>query len=378
MKGKKMRANRREFLKNVGAAGLGAAVWLKGTTGTEIPQIKLSEFNYTFKTFREDEIIKIGMIGTIGHTPMILDDLAKVKNVKLVAYANHNNLMKRLPKETKLYDTYEEMLDNEQIDVAGIFMPLYMNAQVSMAVAKRKIHVITEKPVATTLKDLKILMETVIGNKVRLTTLLGMRLSPPFQVIHNAVTEGKIGEPILMTAQKSYKFGTSRPDFFKKKEMYGGTIPWIGIHAIDYVHFTTGLHFNSVAAFQGNKNHPDYPGCEDYAGVLLTMSNNGITLINIDYLRPETAPSHGDDRLRIIGTEGVIEIKDLGTRVELITASAKPVDIPLPEEKSFLADFIAELRGAGKHVLSPEEPFEMSRVALVAHQSAIQGSVIKL
>jgi hypothetical protein len=108
------------------------------------------------------------------------------------------------------------------------------------------------------------------------------------------------------------------------------------------------------------------------------LSNNGTALINIDYLRPETAPTHGDDRLRIIGSEGVIEIKDLGERVELITSSSKPVNLPLTEGKSLMGDFISELRGEGKHILLPEEPFEMTRVALIAHQSANQKRIVKL
>ena len=101
-------------------------------------------------------------------------------------------------------------------------------------------------------------------------------------------------------------------------------------------------------------------------------------LINLDYLRPETAPTHGDDRLRVAGPEGVLEIKDQGKRVELISSSQKPFDIYLPEEKSFFADFVQELRGEGKHILSPREPFEMTRVALIAHQSARENSVITL
>ena len=270
------------------------------------------------------------------------------------------------------------MLDREELDIVGVCMPYYLNATASVAVAKKKIHVITEKPIATTLEDLEKLIDAVVGNRVRLTTLLSMRLDPHYQAIHDAIAAGMIGEPILATAQKSYKFGESRPDFYKKIETYGGTIPWIGIHTIDYIHFTTQLDYTRVAAFQGNKDHPDYPGFQDHAGILFTMSNGGTALINLDYLRPETALSHGDDRLRVIGSEGVLEIKDSGKRVELISSSHKPHDITLPERKSFFADFVSELRGQGSHVLSPEEPFEMTRVALLAHQSAEQNRVIKL
>ena len=370
--------NRRGFIKRFGAAGLGTLALFDKMATAEVERIKSSQFNYKWKTFRSNEVLKIGMIGTDGHTGTIIGNLSKVKGVKLAAYANHNKRVSRLPKETRLYDNYEEMLEKEELDIVGVCLPYYMNARASIEAAKKKIHIITEKPVATTLTDLKMLLKTVIENKVRLTTLLDMRFSPPYQAIHKAVAEGKIGEPILVTAQKSYKFGASRPDFYKKKETYGGTIPWVGIHAIDYIHYTTGLNFSEVTAFQGNKDHPDYPGFEDYAGVLLRMSNEGTAMINIDYLRPETAPTHGDDRLRIIGSEGVIEIKDSGKRVELISSSTKPVNIALLEGRSLFADFVAELRGQGKHILSPEEPFEMTRVALLAHQSANQHRIIML
>ncbi len=370
--------NRRNFLKNFGVASLGTLALFNESENAESGPIRSSYFSYRFKTFSPNDIIKVGMIGTVGHTGTILNDLPKVRGTKLAAYSNHNNRKLRNAEGIRRYDEYEEMLEKEELDVVGVCLPYYQNATASIAVAKKKIHIITEKPVATNMKDFNALLDAVIKNKVRLTALLGMRLAPPYQAIYKAVKEGKIGEPILATAQKSYKFGKSRPEFYKVSETYGGTIPWVGIHCIDYIHYTTNLNFTEVLAFQGNKDHPDYQGFEDYAGILLRMSNGGTAMINIDYLRPETAPTHGDDRLRISGSEGVIETKDLGARVELITSSEKPYNVPLPEGKSFFADFIAELRGEGEHILTPEEPFEMTRVGLLAHQAAVQNKTIKL
>jgi len=370
--------NRRNCLMNFGAAGLGAFALNSESVHAETMQIKSSNFDYTFRTFNRNEAIKVGMIGTVGHTSTILNDLPNMKNIKLVAYAHYDNPNLKIPGNVRKYNEFEEMLEKEELDLVGVCMPYYLNATASIAAAKKKIHIITEKQIATNIDDLKTLLKIVVANKVRLTTLLSMRMDSQYQAIHKTVAEGGIGEPILATAQKSYKFGKKRPDFYKKIETYGGTIPWAGIHAIDYVHFTTMQDYTRVMAFQGNKDHFDYPGFQDYAGVLLQMSNGGTAMVNIDYLRPETAPTHGDDRLRIIGSEGVLEIKDSGKRVELISSSQKPFDIPLPERKSFFADFIAELRGEGKHILSPEEPFEITRVALLAHQSANQKKIIDL
>ncbi|MBN1292874.1 MAG: Gfo/Idh/MocA family oxidoreductase [Candidatus Latescibacteria bacterium] len=370
--------NRRKYLKHLGVIGFGTIAMTNTTANTDAAPITSAEFDYRFKTFGATEEIRIGMIGTTGHTSTILGELNEVNNVKLVTYSNCENSNIKLPENVRIYKEYEEMLDKEDIDVVGVCMPYYLNATASVAVAEKKIHVITEKPVAITMADLKKLLAAVKKNKVRLTTLLSMRLDPQYQAIHNAVAEGKIGEPILATAQKSYRFGESRPEFYKKIETYGGTIPWIGIHTLDYIHYTTQLDYTRVVAFQGNKDHPDYPGFQDYAGMLLEMNNGGTAMVNLDYLRPETAPTHGDDRLRIVGSEGVVEIKDLGERVELITSTQGLYDIELPARKSFFADFISELRGQGKHVLSPEEPFEMTRVSLLAHQSAVNNTIINL
>ncbi|MHB9028917.1 MAG: Gfo/Idh/MocA family protein [Candidatus Latescibacterota bacterium] len=368
--------SRRNCLNAFGAAGAGMFGSLASPAEAAVKRVDRAQFDYRFRTFEDSEIIRLGMIGVDGHTDMILRDLPALKNVRLAAYANRSGGA-ALPKEVKVYRTYEEMLDREELDIVGICLPYYQNAEAAMAAARKGLHVVMEKPVATTLADFEALKSTVVQRKVRLTALLGMRLDPPYRAIRESIGKGRIGEPVLATAQKSYKFGKSRPDFYRSKEQYGGTIPWVGIHAIDYIHHTTGLDYTRVAAFQGNRCHRDYPGVEDHAGILFELSNGGNALLNLDFLRPESAPTHGDDRLRVIGSEGVLEIGDGGKRVELIMSSGVR-DITLPEAKPFFADFVAELRGEGEHILSPEEPFEMTRVSLLARDSAEQKRIFDL
>ena len=376
--------SRRKCFMQLGAASLGSVALMNPPVQAQSNRIDSSLFGYRFKTFGPNDVIRIGMIGTGGNTGRIgrlttlIEDVSKIKNVKLVACSNYDDPNLKLPSDIKLYKEYMEMLDKEHIDIVVIFLPYYRNAETSIAVAQRGIHIISDKPIATTLDDLNRLLKTVISNRVRLTVLISMRLEPPYQAIHTAIAEGKIGEPILASAQKTYKFGASRPDFYKIPEMYGGTIPWIGIYFVDCIHYTTNLDYTEVVAFQGNKAHPDYPGCQDYAGAMFTTNNGGTAMVNMDFLRPATAPSHGDDRLRVIGSDGVIEIKDLAQRVELISSKTKPVDLQLPEAVPYLADFIKELRGQGTHIIRPEEPFEMTRAALLANQSSEQKRVIKL
>jgi len=329
--------------------------------------------------------MRVGLIGTEGHTGFVLDGILDVEGAELAACArgHADDTLDRVRRHaaftgsTRVFDDYGDMLDTVDLDIVGVCRPYHLNAAASMAVARAGRHIVSEKPVATTLADLDALEEAVELAGVRLTAMLGMRLEPPFAAARKAVADGLIGEPILATAQKSYRFGT-RPDFYRDRQTYGGSIPWVAIHAVDYTRWAAGLEYTQVAALHGNLAHPAYPGCEDQGGILFRFANGGTAMVNMDYLRPAAAPSHGDDRLRIAGSEGVVEVVDLATRTELIRADEGPRDLPLPAGPSFLADLVGELQGGKQHVVGPDEAVRVTRVCLKAREAADTGRVVDL
>ncbi len=330
--------------------------------------------------------VRVGLIGTDGHTGVILGSIPQLPDVELTAFAKSlpeddvANLKraKAFSDKTRIYDHFEQMLEKEELDVVGVCLPYYRNAQASIAAARRGVHVVSEKPVATTLEDLAALKEAVTQAKVRLTSLMNMRCFPPYRAARKAVQDGLIGEPILLTSQKSYRFGSARPWFYKDLKTYGGTIPWAGIHSIDYMRWTSGRKYLRVSAWHGNNDHPEYPGFQDHAGVLFKLDNGGTAMTNLDYLRPETAPTHGDDRLRIAGSEGMLEVMGAENRVLLMTASGGPRELELPEQVDFFADFLAELAGGKEHLISQEDAFRLTEVCLQARDAAETGKWIDL
>lgn len=329
--------------------------------------------------------LRIGQIGTDGHQNMVLNGISKIEGAKLVACAkgHDKDTLDKVKKhaaftpDTHVYDHFEDMLKNEELDLVSICRPYALNAEASIAVAKKGIDIVSEKPVATTLSDLDKLEKAVKENNIRLSAMFGMRLSPAFRAAKQAVEQGLIGQPILATAQKSYKFGT-RPGFFKQRETYGGSIPWVAIHAVDYTRWVSGLEYTQVAALHGNINHPEYPGCEDQGGILFKFSNGGTAIINLDYLRPSTAPTHGDDRLRIAGTEGIVEVTDCGTRTHLILEGEPPRDLALSPEEDFLVNLYQERIGKGEHIVGPNDAIDVTRICLLAREAADTQKILSL
>jgi predicted dehydrogenase len=268
------------------------------------------------------------------------------------------------------------MFAKERLDVVGTCLPFTLNVFASMTAAKSGIHVMSEKPLATELEHLTQLERILDQTGIQVSAMLDMRLYPEIRTIQDAISKGLIGDPILATAQKSYKFGNSRPWFYKKLETYGGTIPWIGIHAVDYIMYTTGLRITQAAAMQSNQSLSDYPGTEDNVGILFKLSNGGTAVVTLDYLRPETASSHGDDRLRVIGSKGVVEMR--GGKVELITHDHAATEMALLPAGSIFADFVAYLRGQRSPVLSPRDAIASTRVCLLARQAADERRIVAI
>lgn len=390
--------SRRHFLKSVTGAGLGGAELLLSRSVPSHAAITplLSPASRKLDPGVE---LRVGLIGTSGHTNLVLGALPEIPGARLVAFAlkDGQHLQKEVARtgyadrfqtdidqlkkqpafrqDTNVYETYQEMFSKENLDVVGICL-YSLNAFASMAAAERGVHIMSEKPLATEMKDLERLRRVVEKSGVGISAMLEMRLSAGIRTIRENVLQGSIGEPVMATGQKSFKFGKTRPWFYKTRQTFGGTIPWIGIHAIDFVMHTTGLKVKQVAAVQGNKAQPDYPGTEDYAAILLGLSNGGTAVVTLDYFRPDGAEGSGDDRLRLVGTKGVIEMR--GNAVELITQQTPARSVPLLPGQSIFADFVASLRGLKPHVLPPGEAFEATRVCLLARQAADERRVIQV
>ncbi len=330
--------------------------------------------------------IRFGLIGQDGHQSVILDSLPRHPEIHWVAAApsrpgddiNHIQKHPAAHAQMQLYRDYRELLDKAELDLVVICLPYAWNAPAAIKAGKRGIHVISDKPAATTLSDLDELEQVFHSGKARYSSLLNMRALPTFLAARQAVKEGKIGEPILISSQKSYKFGNERPWFYKDRKIYGGTIPWIGIHAIDFMRWVSGQEYSAVTAVQGNKAHPDYPGCQDFASVLFRLKNGGTAISHQDYLRPASAPTHGDDRLRVAGTEGVLEVVENDGKVILYSGKGQSGQLTLPPPIDLLDDFLASLRGKKEPLIPANEIFSITRVCLKAQEAADTGKWLEL
>jgi predicted dehydrogenase len=329
--------------------------------------------------------MKVCVIGATGHINYVINGLKMVRQARLVGAGPGSSgesvekvLMSAtrqgVADELRLYGDYREMLDQVKPDVVAVACHFGDHAKVAAEVLRRGIHLFIEKPLATTLEDLYAMRELHARFGVQLSAMFGIRYTAPFLTAWQAVQEGAVGDIRLMHAQKSYKLGTRGPSFHRR-ETYGGTIPWVGIHAIDWLRWFSGGTFETVYASHSTRSNRGHGELETTAACHFTMSNDVMATVSIDYLRPEHADSHGDDRIRIAGSEGVLEV--VGGRVWLTNGEQSGTrELPLLPEEEIFADFIRQIRSGAAGRVSAEDAFLSTEACLMARQSADERRLV--
>ncbi len=312
----------------------------------------------------------IGFIGGNGHH--YLRDLIG-KNGITAAFAGDGHddpaavaLAAKFP-GSAYYPTAAEMLAKERLDIASVGAVYGFNGEQIALCLERGLPTVSDKPIAATWVQLQ-RIELLCQRGGRIITEFDARARREFRAARAAVARGAVGTIALVTCQKSYRWGT-RPKWYTDRASYGSTLLWVASHGFDYVRFVTGQRLTRVTARQANVTRPEFGSAEDHVVAMLELSGGGSGLVHADFLRPAAAASHGDDRCRVMGSTGQIEIR--GPQCLLTTAAAPETDIAANEPEMDVSQALFDaVRGKSEDLFSTSESLTMARILLQCRDAA--------
>lgn len=277
--------------------------------------------------------------------------------------------------EVRFFETAVALLVQYKPEIVSIGGIYARNGDVVIAALERDVAVVSDKPIAATRAQLDRIRDLTRGNSRVVLTEFDFRSRPSFRAAWQAVRDGKIGTPALATAQKSYRFG-QRPQWYADRELYSGTMLWVASHGIDAIRFVTGKKVVAAVGRQGNVSRPQFKTMEEYVTALFELEGGATGIVHADYYRPEKAASHGDDRLRVAGSKGVVEVR--AGRCYLVTADDPEVDITESvQTRPMHAELLAAVRGDTCDFFSTAASIELAEVMLTAREAADTQSWVK-
>ena len=126
------------------------------------------------------------------------------------------------------------------------------------------------------------------------------------------IQQGAIGRVYHVDGFGPHRIGKpeTRPDWFWKREKYGGILCDIGSHQIEQYLFYTGeedaeVQFSRIA----NYNHPEHPELDDFGDCNIVGAKGTTNFFRVDWFTPDGLRTWGDGRMFILGTKGYIELR---------------------------------------------------------------------
>ena len=176
------------------------------------------------------------------------------------------------------FDDLDEMFSKKVVDAVIICTPHPNHADVAVRAAKAGIHVLVEKPLASSLEDCDAMIGAAKGNGIKLGMVGQRRFYPSVQRIKRAIDEGKIGRPILGTVNifgwRDEAYYSSDPWRGKWKEEGGGVLVNQAPHQIDILQWYMGP-IDEIYGCWSNLNHP-YIEVEDTAVAVIKFKSGAI------------------------------------------------------------------------------------------------------
>jgi predicted dehydrogenase len=168
----------------------------------------------------------------------------------------------------------------------------------------------TDKAPLTTLDQLEAVKARVRKTGKKYMVYYSERLHVESAVFAGQLIEqGAIGRVIQVIGLGPHRLGAAgRPDWFFKKEKYGGILCDIGSHQIEQFLYYAGVKDAQIVHSQiANYNHPEYPELDDFGDATLLGDNGATQYFRVDWFTPDGLQMWGDGRSIILGTEGYIE-----------------------------------------------------------------------
>jgi predicted dehydrogenase len=274
----------------------------------------------------------------------------------------------------------EAIFDDPDVDVICTAAIPRDRAGIAVRAMRAGKDAMVDKPGVTSAAQLEEVRQAVAETGRMFSICFSERLCVPSAVeAGRLVQDGAIGRVVQTLGMGPHKMGNgTRPDWFYKRDAFGGILIDIGSHQIDQFLFYTGSTRGEVVASSiGNFVNPATPEFQDFGEIML-RSDKGAGYIRVDWYTPDGLGTWGDGRLTILGTEGYIELRkyiDIAGRpgkdhlflvddkgVQHIDCSDKPLE--------YFDQFSADVRDRTETAMRQEHVFEVCRLSLDAQAKA--------
>jgi UDP-N-acetylglucosamine 3-dehydrogenase len=245
------------------------------------------------------------------------------------------------------------------------------------AAAQARVHVLCEKPLATTTADAKAMIEACRSAGVQLGNALPVRGSPAVMALKDAIASGALGR---IRAVRATNPGQYPGSWFGDKGLAGGGAAMDHtVHAADAIRWLLGQEFTRVHAELGSFIYG--LDVEDCGVLTCDLAGGAFASIDCSWSRPQTFPTWGGVTLHVVGEKATVDIdvfRQALTHYDDTAGRTRLVGWGDDLTARMVGDFVDAILARRPVPISGDDGLRALEVAIAAYRSSESGRPVAI
>lgn len=276
-----------------------------------------------------------------------------------------------------LYKSWREMLDKTPLDAVIITSANVDHPEIAIECARRKLHIMCEKPIAITIADGVKMIRAARENNVKFMTAFPVRFSPPVIDAKKALDEGNAGT--VRGACTSNHGSMPGGWFVDKSRSGGGAVIDHTVHVADIMRWLLDDEVDEVYAEYANRLH-NIP-TEDVGLLIMKFRKGAIVSLDTSWSRPKSYSIWGDVKLDIRGDDATISVNCFPRSInhyDDTTMKHNGTAVGADLDSLMVDEFLASIRENREPSVTGEDGLRAVEIALAAYEAGASGKVAKI
>lgn len=187
-------------------------------------------------------MLKVAVVGVGGISGAHIPVWEEMEDAELIALCDIRPEQMEKYENIKHYTDFEEMLNNEEIDILDICLPTFLHADYAVKAMERGINVICEKPISLNEEDIDRVYSTAEKYNVKFMVAQVLRFWPEYELLKEIYDTKKYGKLLSGTMTRLGCYPRWSWDGWMMDEKRSGLVPFdLHIHDLDFMVYAFGI-----------------------------------------------------------------------------------------------------------------------------------------
>ena len=329
--------------------------------------------------------MKIGIMSFAHlHAEAYIHNLRAIPGVEMIGLADEDQARGRHFAglfDARLYPSYEAMLAEQPDGVLVCSENLNHRPLVELA-ARAGVHVLSEKPLATTLADARAMIESCRQAGVILMTAFPMRFSAPILEVKTKLADGSLGQIYACNTTNQGQMPIKHRRWFVDKQLAGGgAVMDHTVHLADLLRWYLNSEVVEVYAQTNHILHADTVEVETGGLIMLTFANGVFASIDCSWSKPLNYPTWGGLTMELISERGLTIIDAFSQNLNIYNQRRNSHYWSYwgsDANQGMVDEFVAAIREQRPPAVTGAAGYKALEIALAGYASAAAGRPVTI